>query len=60
MLKLAVRILVEAADADVADVLTVQGVLLSTMCQEEVYNSRQHVSSNPKSNAILTFPCWTL
>jgi hypothetical protein len=36
MLKLAFRILVEAADADVADALAVQGVLLRAMCQEEI------------------------
>jgi len=39
MLKLAFRILVEAADADVADALTVQRVLLRGMCQEEIYDS---------------------
>ena len=37
-LKLAFRVLVEAADADVADTLTVQRVLLRVICQEEIYN----------------------
>jgi len=36
MLNLAFRVLVEAADADVADALTVQGGLLRTICQEEI------------------------
>ena len=38
LLKLAFRVLVEAANADVADALTVQGVLLRAMCQEEIYD----------------------
>ena len=38
MLKLAFRVLVEAADADVTDALTVQGILLREMCQEEIYD----------------------
>ncbi|WP_423682384.1 hypothetical protein [Undibacterium sp. WLHG33] len=29
-------VLVEAADADVTDALTVQGILLREMCQEEI------------------------
>ncbi|MFM9301972.1 hypothetical protein ACKGB2_17680, partial [Klebsiella pneumoniae] len=29
---------VEAADADVTDALTVQGILLREMCQEEIYD----------------------
>lgn len=33
MLKLTFRALVETADADVANALTVQGVLLKVMCQ---------------------------
>ncbi|OOV88989.1 hypothetical protein MF6396_28195 [Pseudomonas sp. MF6396] len=32
------NILVEAADADVTDALTVQGILLREMCQEEIYD----------------------
>lgn len=31
-------VLVEAADADVTDALTVQGILLREMCQEEIYD----------------------
>ena len=38
LLKLAFRVLVEAANADVADALTVQSVLPRVMCQEEIYN----------------------
>ena len=38
VLKLAFRVLVEAAHPDVADALTVQGVLLNPICQEEIYN----------------------
>ena len=38
MLELAFRVLVEAAHPDVADALTVQGVLLNPICQEEIYN----------------------
>jgi hypothetical protein len=38
LLQLPFRVLVEAADADVADALTVQGILLREMCQEEIYD----------------------
>ena len=38
LLELAFRVLVEAAHPDVADELTVQGVLLYPICQEEIYN----------------------
>ena len=38
MLELAFRVLVEAAHPDVADALTVQGVLLNPIYQEEIYN----------------------
>ena len=38
MLELAFRVLVEAAHPDVADALTVQGVLLNPICQEAIYN----------------------
>ena len=34
----AFRVLVEAAYPDVADALTVQGVLLNPVCQEELYS----------------------
>ncbi len=36
--QLPLRVLVEAADADVTDALTVQGILLREMCQEEIYD----------------------
>ena len=36
--KLAFRVLVETADAYIADALIVQGVLLRPMCQDEIYN----------------------
>ena len=38
----------------VADALTVQGVLLNPVCQEELYNPGRDVSINPKENPILT------
>lgn len=39
MLKLVFRVLVEAADANVTDALTVmQGVPLRAMCQEEIHD----------------------
>jgi hypothetical protein len=38
LFKLPFWVLVEAADADVADALTVQGALLRVMCQEEIYD----------------------
>jgi hypothetical protein len=38
MLKLSFWILIEAADPDVADALTVQDVLLTKICQEEIYD----------------------
>jgi len=38
MLELAFRVLVETAYPDVADALTVQGVLLNPICQEKIYN----------------------
>ena len=38
MFELSFRILIEAADADVADALTVQDGLLRTMCQDEIYD----------------------
>ena len=34
----AVASVLEAAHPDVADALTVQGVLLNPICQEEIYN----------------------
>ena len=51
---LAFRVLVEAAYPDVADALTVQGVLLNPICQEELYNPGRDVSINPNENSILT------
>ncbi len=36
MLELAFRVLVEAAHPDVADALTVQGILLNLICQKEI------------------------
>ena len=38
----------------VADALTVQGVLLNPVCQEELYNPGRDVSINPDYNPILT------
>ena len=38
MLELTFRVLVEAAYPDAADAVTVQGVLLNPVCQEEIYN----------------------
>lgn len=38
LFQLPLRVLVEAADADVTDALTVQGILLREMCQEEIYD----------------------
>ena len=38
MLELAFRVRVEAAHPDVADAVTVHGVLLNPVCQEELYN----------------------
>ena len=38
MLELAFRFRVEAAHPDVADAVTVHGVLLNPVCQEELYN----------------------
>ena len=54
MLELAFRVLVEAAHPDVADALTVQGVLLNSVYQEELFNPGRDVSINPKENPILT------
>ena len=39
---------------DVADALTVQGVLLHPICQEELCNPGRDVSINPNQNSILT------
>ena len=39
---------VEAAHPDVADAVTVHGVLLNPVCQEELYNPGRDVSINPK------------
>ena len=54
LLELAFRVLVEAAHPDVADALTVQGVLLNPVCQEELFNPGRDVSINPIYNPILT------
>ena len=54
MLELAFRVLVEAAHPDVADAVTLQGVLLNPICQEELYNPGRDVSINPNYNPILT------
>ena len=43
--------LVEAA---LADALTVHGVPLNPICQEELYNPGREVSINPNQNSILT------
>ena len=51
---LAFRVLVEAAYPDVTDALTVQGVLLNPICQEELYNPGRDVSTNSNKNSILT------
>ena len=49
MLKLAFRVLVEAALPHLADVVTGPPV-----CQEELYNPGRDVSINPNENSILT------
>ena len=49
MLKLAFRVLVEAAHPDLADAVT-----LHPICQEELYDPGQDVSINPNENSILT------
>ena len=49
MLKLAFRVLVEAAHPDLAHAATVHPV-----CQEELYNPGRDVSINPNENSILT------
>ena len=54
MLELAFRVLVEAAHPDVADAVTLQGVLLNPICQEELYNPGRDVSINPNYNPTLT------
>ena len=51
---LAFRVLVEAAYPDIADALTVHGVPLYPVCQEELYNPGRDVSINPNENSILT------
>ena len=48
MLELAFRVRVEAAHPDAADAVTVHGVLLNPVCQEELYNPGRDVSINPK------------
>ena len=48
------RVLIEAGHPDVADAVTVQGVLLNTVCQEKLYNPGRDVSINPNQNPILT------
>ena len=48
MLELAFRVRFEAAHPDVADAVTVHGVLLNPVCQEELYNPGRDVSINPK------------
>ena len=48
MLELAFRVRVEAAHPNVADAVTVHGVLLNPVCQEELYNPGRDVSINPK------------
>ena len=53
-LKLAFRVLLEAAHPDVADAVTVHGVLLNPDCQEELFNPGPDVSINPNYNPILT------
>ena len=37
-----------------SDALTVHGVLLNPICQEELYNPGRDVSINPNENSILT------
>ena len=45
-----------AAHPDLADTVTVHGVLLHLVCQEEIYNPGRDVSVNPNENSILTLP----
>ena len=56
LFQLPLRVLVEAADADVTDALTVQGILLREMCQDEIYDLWRPVSNNSRGGSILTFP----
>ena len=51
---LAIRVLVEAAHLDLSDTLTVHGVPLNPICQEEPYNPGRDVSTNPNKDSILT------
>ena len=37
-----------------SDAVTVHGVPLNPVCQEELYNPRRDVSINPNENSILT------
>ncbi len=53
LLELAFRVLVEAADADVADALTVRGTPEDN-CQEEIYDPWWRVSINSEDKSILT------
>ena len=54
ILELAFRVLAKAVHRDLADALTVQGVLLNPICQEEPYDPGREVSINPNENSILT------
>ena len=49
MLKLAVRVLVEAAHLDLTEAVTVHPV-----CQKKLYDPGRDVSINPNENSILT------
>ena len=46
--------LVEAAHPDIADAVTVHGVSLHPICQEELCNPGRDMSINPNENSILT------
>ena len=52
--KLSIRILIEAADACIADALTLQDCLQCQKCQEELYYFVLRMSINAKTHSILT------
>ena len=54
LLELALGVLVEAADADVADALTVHGGIAGSICQEGLYDPEARVSIIGEKGSILT------
>jgi len=53
LFELAIRVLVERADADIADALPIHGST-SFICQDKVYKVRGQMSRKRKWDAILT------